>query len=171
MQAPLCVCVIHVCVHTQTFTHIHVRIQYTLSLIAARQLQDVIKAVHAWPQHKATRCSTATHCNTLPHTATHGDRKHTWQVRGVAQRDTGWRRPIGFLKLQVIFRKRATGYRALLRKMTYKDKAIYGSSPPCTRRMYVYICIYIYTCINIYIYIYTYVYIYIYIYIHMWIYT
>jgi len=42
---------------------------------------------------------------------------------------TGWRRPIGFLKLQVIFRKRATNYRALLRKMTYEDKASYGSSP------------------------------------------
>ena len=36
---------------------------------------------------------------------------------------TGWRRPTGFLKLQVIFRKRATDYRALWRKMTYKDKA------------------------------------------------
>ena len=30
----------------------------------------------------------------------------------------GWRRPRGCLKLQVIFRKRATNYRALLRKMT-----------------------------------------------------
>ena len=30
--------------------------------------------------------------------------------------DTGWRRPTGCLKLQVIFRKRATNYRALLRK-------------------------------------------------------
>ena len=31
---------------------------------------------------------------------------------------TGWRRPIGCLKLQVHFCKRATVYRALLRKMT-----------------------------------------------------
>jgi len=31
------------------------------------------------------------------------------------------------LKLQVIFRKKATHYRALLRKMTYKDKASYDS--------------------------------------------
>jgi len=45
--------------------------------------------------------------------------------------DTGWRRPIGCLKLQVIYRKRATNYRALLRKTTHKDKASYGSSPPC----------------------------------------
>ena len=35
---------------------------------------------------------------------------------------TGWRRPIGYLKLQVIFCKRATNCRALLRKMTYEDK-------------------------------------------------
>jgi len=41
--------------------------------------------------------------------------------------NTGWRRPIGCRNLQIIFRKRATNYRALLRKMTYKDKASYGS--------------------------------------------
>jgi len=46
-------------------------------------------------------------------------------------RATGWRRPIGCLKLQVIFRKRATNYRALLRKATYKDKTSYDSRPPC----------------------------------------
>jgi len=46
-------------------------------------------------------------------------------------RNTGWRRPIGCLKLQVIFRKRATNYRALLRKMTYEAKASYASPPPC----------------------------------------
>jgi len=39
---------------------------------------------------------------------------------------------IGCLKLQVIFRKRATNYGALLRKMTYKDKASYDSMPHCT---------------------------------------
>jgi len=45
--------------------------------------------------------------------------------------DTGWRKLIGSPKLQIIFHKRATKYRALLRKMTYKDKGSYGSSPPC----------------------------------------
>jgi len=45
---------------------------------------------------------------------------------------TGWRRPVGCLKLRVIFHKRATNYRALLQKMTYKDRAFYASSPPCT---------------------------------------
>jgi len=35
--------------------------------------------------------------------------------------DTEWRRCVGCLKLQVTFRKRATNYRALLRKIPYKD--------------------------------------------------
>jgi len=47
---------------------------------------------------------------------------------------TGWRRPIGCLKLKVIFRKRATNYRALLRKMSYIDKASYFSTLSCTAR-------------------------------------
>ena len=42
-------------------------------------------------------------------------------------------RPIGCLKLQVIFRKRASNYRALLQKMTYTDMASNGSSPPRTK--------------------------------------
>ena len=48
-----------------------------------------------------------------------------WRIR------TGWRRLIGSPKLQIIFHQRATKYRALLRKMTYKDKGSYESSPPC----------------------------------------
>ena len=35
-------------------------------------------------------------------------------------------------KLQIIFHKRATKYRSLLQKRTYKDKGSYESSPPCT---------------------------------------
>ena len=42
---------------------------------------------------------------------------------------TGWPRLIGSPKLQIIFHKRATKYRSLLRKMTYKDKGSYESSP------------------------------------------
>ena len=44
---------------------------------------------------------------------------------------TGWQRLIGSPKLHVIFHKRATKYRSLLRKMTYNDKGSYESSPPC----------------------------------------
>ena len=48
---------------------------------------------------------------------------------------TGWRRLIGSPKLHIIFHKRATKYRSLLRKMTYKDKGSYHSSPPCRREI------------------------------------
>ena len=44
---------------------------------------------------------------------------------------TGWRRLTDCLKLHIIFRKRATNYRVLLRKMSCKDKASYDSTPPC----------------------------------------
>jgi len=93
---------------------------------------------------------------------------------------TGWRRPIGCLKLQVIFRKRATNYRALLRKFTYEDKASYWSSPPCyftgdcrtftrvTVWLYAYTHTYADTYIHMYIltYIHTHLHQYIHIYIH-----
>ena len=46
---------------------------------------------------------------------------------------TGCQRPTTYLVgLCLIFRKRATNYRALLRKMTCKDKASYDSTPHCT---------------------------------------
>ena len=51
-----------------------------------------------------------------------------------SQLATGWRGLIGCRKLQVILRKRASNYRALLRKMTYGDKASYDSTPPCTTK-------------------------------------
>ena len=44
---------------------------------------------------------------------------------------TGWRGLIGSPKLQIMFHKRAAKCRSLLRKMTYKDKGSYESSPPC----------------------------------------
>ena len=47
-------------------------------------------------------------------------------------RATGWRRPIGCLKLHVIVRKTATNCKTFSRETPYKDKASYGSSPPCT---------------------------------------
>jgi len=61
--------------------------------------------------------------------------------------------------LQIISHKRATKYRALLRKMTYKDKGSYESSPLCneipdTSLDVAQGYIYIHTCIHIYVYIY-----------------
>jgi len=48
---------------------------------------------------------------------------------------TGWRSLLGCLKSHVIFRKRATNYRALLWKITYEDKASYDSTPPCISQL------------------------------------
>ena len=62
---------------------------------------------------------------------------------------TGWRRPIGCFRLQVIFRRRAINHRALLRKMTYEDKASYGSSPPLYHvTQYTYANVYMYVNIS-----------------------
>ena len=52
----------------------------------------------------------------------------------------GWRRLIGSPKLQIIFHKRATQYRSLLQKMTYKDKGSCESSPPCTSFSFIMPC-------------------------------
>jgi len=59
--------------------------------------------------------------------------KYTKIIHVPRPTQTGWRKPIACLKLQVIFRKRATIYRALRRKITYIDKASYDSTPPCAR--------------------------------------
>ena len=65
-----------------------------------------------------------------------------WEMtrKGARVSVTGWRRPIGclklqiiFCKLQIIFCKRATKYRALVRKMTCKDKTCCGCLPACNR--------------------------------------
>jgi len=65
-------------------------------------------------------------------------KNNTWlgydMTRSFVTCSAGWRRLIGCLKLQVTFCKRATNNRALLREMTCKDKASYGSSPPCKNK-------------------------------------
>jgi len=57
----------------------------------------------------------------------------TWLVHEchMTHLDTGWQRCLGCLKLQVSFRKRANIYRAVLRKMTYKDKVSSENLPSC----------------------------------------
>jgi len=77
----------------------------------------------------------ATHCNTLQHTYTYFQ-DVICLCKGI-QQYTGWRRLIGSPKLQIIFHKRATKYRSLLRKTTYKDKGSYEFSPPCTLRRHI----------------------------------
>ena len=66
--------------------------------------------------------------HTNSHTKTHRMYPYMWSqnslncTKGTLACCTGWRRLIGSPKMQVIFHKRATKYRSLLRKMTYKDK-------------------------------------------------
>jgi len=81
-------------------------------------------------QHTATtkecinRCASyrlwhsATHYNTLQHTATHCNTLQQRRNAYIGAHRTGLRKCIGCLELLVSFRKRATNYRALLRKMT-----------------------------------------------------
>jgi len=52
-----------------------------------------------------------------------------WMSRKIC---TGRRRLIGSPKLPIVFHKKATKYRSLLRKMAYKDKGSYESSPTCS---------------------------------------
>jgi len=66
--------------------------------------------------------------------AIHMSRIQHTSLSAVTRLNTGWRRLIGSPKLQIIFHKRATKYRLLLQKTTYKDKGSYESSPPCTSR-------------------------------------
>jgi len=56
---------------------------------------------------------------------------YVYECERVCGYTTGWRRVIGCLISYITFRKLATDYRALLRKMTYPDKASYDSMPPC----------------------------------------
>jgi hypothetical protein len=63
--------------------------------------------------------------------------KLIWRVIALTQNNklgewTGWRRCTECLELQISLHKRATNHRAFLQKETYKDKASYASSPPCT---------------------------------------
>jgi len=69
----------------------------------------------------------------MPLIVMHLDLTEKFKIQVFATRITGWRSLIGSPELQNIVHKRATKYMSLLRKMTYKDKGLYESSPPCTR--------------------------------------
>jgi len=74
-------------------------------------------------------CFTVLQCVSLCCTVLHCVALIGYPVENVVH--TGWRRLIGSPKLQIIFHKRATKHRSLSRKMTYKDKGSYESSPAC----------------------------------------
>ena len=83
---------------------------------------------HEWVMSHARAHFTCKLCHTLEPVISQINKFFSHEHRFTC---TGRRRCIGCLRLQVSFRKRATNYRALLQKTTYKDKASYGASPPC----------------------------------------
>jgi len=106
---------IYTCIRTHTHIHTHTHSQrHTLT-----NMHDSFRThIHLYVYiniHTKTYTHTHTHTSLIGH--------------------TGWRGLIGCLKLEVIFRKRATYYRAVLRKTTYEDKAFYDSTPPCITHM------------------------------------
>ena len=118
--------------------YLHIYIMSALVRVPNLQLHTLGYITHCNTlQHTATHCNTlqhtTTHCNTLQHTATH---RNTLRCSSSPIIQTGWRRCIGCLKLQVCFHKRATNYRALLWKMTYEDKASYASWPRRTKPLF-----------------------------------
>jgi len=95
----------------------------------------VVCCIAAGPRLRHTTATATHHCNCITPLQLYGVatmREPSKLQGGKNAGDTGWRRPIGCLKSQVIFCKRATHYRALLRKTTYEDKACSESTPPCT---------------------------------------
>jgi len=93
---------------------------------------------YARRQHTCTQVTAAFHVYTHMNTymifrimGLFASRHASAHVHTRSQTTTGCRILIGCLKLQVILCKRATDYRALLQKITCKDKASYDSTPPC----------------------------------------
>jgi len=151
MRVCICVCVcVFVCVY---IIHFQIPTSYTFhlphfSLVTFLHLASLGIALHHTLQH--TLQHTIQHIlqhtlqHTLQHVLQHIPSSYTTTPLlsktlslplATPTLATGWRRHIGCLKLQVVFCKRATNYRALLQKMTYKDKASYDSTPPCTTRV------------------------------------
>jgi len=75
----------------------------------------------------------ATHSTTPPQKSPTFPQYYIYEPPIYRSYTTGWRRLITSPKLQIIFHKRATKYRSLLRKMNYKNKGSYKSSPPYIR--------------------------------------
>ena len=144
-------------IHTHTHTHTHSNLPNVQhvphdSFICVPWLMHMCAKTHSHVCHDSIMwVSWLIHTHTPKHTHTHSDLPNVQHVPHPSQstgrnsqnhvskvssllnfHDTGWRRLIGCLKSQVIVCKRATNYRALLQKMTYKDKASYESSPHCT---------------------------------------
>ena len=117
--------------HTYKCSVCHVRMSHVTHINAACVTYEWVIS-HTWMQrvsrtnesYHTYKCSVCHVCECVV--------SRTWMSHVTHMNETtGWRRLIGSPKLQIIFHKTATKYRALLLKMTYKDKGSYESSPPC----------------------------------------
>jgi len=123
------------------YTKAHVQQLRTLSFV--RTLSHThTTALRCTRRHTHIHAYTYSRIHIFTHTNIHAytySRIHIFTRTLSEIPDTGWRRLIGCLKLQVLFGKRATNCRALLR-MTCKDKASCRSSPRCTSWWYTCTC-------------------------------
>jgi len=122
------------CAYTQTYMYAHIHIHVYVHIHIYVYIYVYIKSVHVFQSStngwwrtscmQRTRCTQRMSCmcwrSSRP--ALNASRSHFLKSQLY---NTGWKRGIGCFKLQVSFRKRATNYRALLRKMTCEDKALY----------------------------------------------
>ena len=131
MTKETCVTPAHrVCIHRYKYICIHIHIHIHI-LIYTYMYTCIFISMHTDPM---LGCDTGLFRHVICEIRFLWPVSHAHSKGQEAQRlnNTGWRRLIGSPKLQIIFHKRATKYRSLLREMTYKDKGSYESSPPCT---------------------------------------
>jgi len=140
--------------HAHTPTHTHaLSLSHTHVIVVSPCIQMHAHIVNYAVHAREKKCARMRACKHYPqayiHTHTHA-RTYKYQSIQIyplllhvkshqitdasldAPCHTGWRRSIGALSCRSFSPNRPTNYRALSRKMTYKDKASYGSSPFCT---------------------------------------
>ena len=121
------------CIYPSTLKWFHVHMSHITTVVSHMQLLWVMSYI--WMSHILHMRES---CHTNPQVKSHISRNrlppkfHHLLRQWNKWLSMGRRRLIGCLKLQVIFRKRATNHRALLRKIIYEDKASHDSTPPCT---------------------------------------
>jgi len=122
------------------------------------------ECVRVWPclnVYVYDHMSHGTPVNTSYHTNKWG-KAPVWKKEAyLTDNCTGWRRLIRCLKLQVIYRKRATDYRALLRKMTHEDRHPMTLRHPLSCHthecvmshvwMSMFLCVWIYMCMALWV--------------------
>jgi len=105
-------------------TYMHAKVMYTSKCVVGNKRQTL----HCVLQCVAVCCSVLQCVAVLAHTTQYAAPHTLVLACKLHFCITGRLRPIGSLPSYVIFCKRATNHRALLREMTYKDKASYESS-------------------------------------------